>query len=135
MDLTKFFEMLTELMDSGVGITLTWLGAVIMLFWLSSKFNPFQEKWKQWEGTIITAIKMAEKEIPDNTPNRGLAKLDTALRYVLKTYSDINRGKPPSAKTTQQIKEGIQIKHSELQRSGELSKTPVDVAGMKGGHT
>ena len=35
------------------------------------------------EGSIITGIKLAEKEIPDDTPNAGLAKLDAALRLHL----------------------------------------------------
>ena len=94
-----------------------------LFMWLASKFNPFQEKWKAWEGSIITGIKLAEKEIPDDTPNAGLAKLDAALRFVLKAYADANNGKQPSAKLVEEIKQGIQIKHSDLDRFGGLSKS------------
>ena len=107
-------------LNSGIGFTLVWAAMVGFFIFLASKFNPLQEKWKQYEGSIITGIKLAEKQIPDDTPNSGLAKLDSALRFVLNAYAEANNGKKPSDALVEQIKQGIQIKHSELDRWGGL---------------
>ena len=122
MDFSEWIEGAGKFLNSGIGFALVWAGMVGLFMWLASKFNPFQEKWKAWEGSIITGIKLAEKEIPNDTPNAGLAKLDAALRFVLKAYADANNGKQPPAKLVEEIKQGIQIKHSELDRFGGLSK-------------
>ena len=122
MDVSAILESLGNLLNSGFGFALIWAALVFLFFWLSSKFNPFQEKWHEWEGSIITGIKLAEKEIPDDTPHAGLAKLDAALRFVLKAYADANNGKQPPAKLVEQIKQGIQIKHADLDRYGGLTK-------------
>lgn len=121
MNIAELFDALNSLFNSAFGFAVVWAAFVSLFFWLSSKFNPFQEKWREWEGSIITAIKLAEKEIPDDVPNAGLARLDAALRFVLKAYADANNGKQPSAKLIEQLKQGIQIKHAELDRFGGLS--------------
>ena len=59
--------------------------------------------------------------------NSGLAKLDAALRFVLNAYAEANNGKQPSAKEIEQIRQGIQIKHADLDRFGGLSK-PTEAA-------
>ena len=111
MDFSEWIEGAGKFLNSGIGFALVWAGMVGLFMWLASKFNPFQEKWKAWEGSIITGIKLAEKEIPDDTPNAGLAKLDAALRFVLNAYAEANNGKQPSDALVEQIKQGIQIKH------------------------
>ncbi len=123
MDFSEWIEGAGKFLNSGIGFAMVWAGMVGLFMWLASKFNPFQEKWKAWEGSIITGIKLAEKEIPNDTPNAGLAKLDAALRFVLKAYADANNGKQPPAKLVEEIKQGIQIKHSDLDRFGGLSKS------------
>ena len=110
-------------LNSGVGFAVIWAAMIGFFMFLVSKFNPLQEKWKQYEGSIITGIRLAEKQIPDDTPSAGLAKLDAALRFVLKAYAEANNGKQPPAKLVEEIKQGIQIKHSDLDRFGGLSKS------------
>jgi hypothetical protein len=122
MDVSGIIEALGKFFNSGIGFALIWAGMVGVFLWLASKFNPFQETWKKYEGSIITGIKLAEKQIPDDTPNSGLAKLDAALRFVLNAYAEANSGKQPSAKEIEQIRQGIQIKHADLDRFGGLSK-------------
>jgi hypothetical protein len=122
MDMAAIIESLRNFFNSGFGFAFGWLVMVGVFLWLASKFNPLQEKWKAWEGSIITGIKLAEKEIPDDTPNAGLAKLDAALRFVLNAYAEANNGKQPSARLVEQIKQGIQITHSDLERLGGLDK-------------
>ena len=122
MDWNGIIQGVTQFFNSNFGFALIWAGVVGLFIWLASRYNPFQEKWKEWEGSIITGIKLAEKNIPDDTPNAGLAKLDAALRFVLKAYAEANNGKQPSAKIVEQIRQGIQIKHEDMDRFGGLSK-------------
>ena len=71
---------------------------------------------------MLLMLNPHKKQLPDDVPHAGLAKLDAALRFVLKAYADANNGKQPSAKLVEQIKQGIQIKHADLDRFGGLSK-------------
>ena len=123
MTAQTIIEALGQFFNSGFGFAVTWAAMVGFFIFLASKLNPFQEAWKKYEGSIITGIKLAEKEIADDTPNAGLAKLDAALRFVLNAYAEANNGKQPSAKLVEEIKQGIQIKHSDLDRFGGLSKS------------
>jgi len=120
MDGNAILSGIWAFLNSGIGFAIIWAAMVGFFIFLASKFNPLQEKWKQYEGSIITGIKLAEKQIPDDTPNSGLAKLDSALRFVLNAYAEANNGKKPSDALVEQIKQGIQIKHSELDRWGGL---------------
>jgi len=120
MDLSATLEVIAGFFDSTFGFVLIWAGVLGLFLWLSSWLNPFREEWKKWEGSIITGIRLAEKQIPDDTPNAGLARLDAALRFVLKAYAQATGGKQPSAKLIQQIKQGIQITHNNLDRFGGL---------------
>ena len=96
-----------------------WVAAVVVVFLFINKLGPLHEAWKKYEGTIITGIKLAEKAISNDTPNAGLKRLDEALNFVLKSYAEQNGAEPP-AKLVHELKEGIQIKHAELERLGNL---------------
>ena len=119
MDVTAILEIVWKVLNSPAVIAVLAGG----LLWLLNKLYAAKPAWQALEGTIIAAVKWAEKEIPDDTPNAGLAKLDAALRFVLKAYADANNGKQPPAKLIEEIKQGIQIKHSDLDRFGGLSKS------------
>ena len=122
MNVNTILDAVVKFFNSSFGFAVVWAAMVGFFMWLASRYNPFQEAWKKYEGSIITGIKLAEKQIPNDVPNAGLARLDAALRFVLKAYAEANNGKQPSAKEIEQIRQGIQIKHSELDRFGGLSK-------------
>ena len=122
MNVNGIIEALGQFFNSPFGFALIWAAMVGFFIFLASRLNPFQDAWKKYEGSIITGIKLAEKQIPDDTPNAGLAKLDAAMRFVLKAYAEANSGKQPSAKLVEEIRQGIQIKHADLDRFGGLSK-------------
>jgi hypothetical protein len=109
-------------LNSGAGLAVVWIAAVVVVFLCINKLSPLHKAWEKYEGTIITAIKLAEREIPDDTPDQGLARLDAALRFVLAAYADANDGAEPSAKLVNELREGIQIKHAELERGGNLTR-------------
>ena len=89
------------------------------LLWLLNKLYAKKPAWQAFEGTIIAAVKWAEKEIPDDTPNKSINRLNAALSYVVKVYEEA-RGKPADAKVKAELREGIQIIHAELEGQGSL---------------
>ena len=91
------------------------------LLWLLNRVYAARPAWQAFEGTIIAAVKWAEKEVRDDNPNTALSRLDAALNYVLKVYEEA-RGKPADAKTEAELREGIQIVHAELEASGVLDR-------------
>jgi len=99
-------------------VAITAVAAVVL--WLLNKLYAAKPGWKSFEGAIISGVKLAEKQIPDDTPNKGLARLDAALRYVLKVHQEVtDRAAKPSEVAN--LREGIQIKHAELEAAGNLS--------------
>jgi len=99
-----------------------WFAAIAFIYLVMEKTGPFHKAWEKYEGAIITAIKVAEKAIPADIPNAGLRRLDQALNFVLERYAEEHGGKQPDAKLLHELKEGIQIKHAELERLGNLRK-------------
>lgn len=94
------------------------------LLWVLNRIYGAKPAWQAFEGSIIAAVKWAEKEIPDDTPNKAFSRLNAALGYVVKVYEEA-RGKTADAKTKAALREGIQIVHAELEASGNLDKAPV----------
>jgi hypothetical protein len=104
-------------MNTPAGVTM--MAGVFL--WLLNRLYAAKPAWQAFEGTIIAAVRFAEKEIPDDTPNKGLARLDAAMKYVLDVYEEA-RGKPADTETTNELREGIQIVHTKLEASGNLDK-------------
>lgn len=75
--------------------------------------------WQQYEGTIISAIKMAEKTIPDDSENKSVARLDAALKYVLTVYEGVKK-RQATEKELAEIKDGISLIHSNLESENLL---------------
>jgi len=89
-------ETVWSIINSAAFITVV---AALLLYGLNRLYAK-RPLWQQWEGTIITAVKLAEKAIPDDTENKGLGKLDDALQYVIRVYEEA-RGVPPTPEQTQ----------------------------------
>lgn len=115
MNALDILKMLWEAMNTPVGITIMAGG----LIWFLNRLYSAKPGWEAFEGAIISAVKFAEKEVPDDTPNKGMARLDAALKYVLKVYEEA-KGKKPSAEIVAELKEGIQKVHNQLETSGTL---------------
>ncbi len=125
MNWTAFLQVAWDVVNSPAVIALMAGG----LLWLLNRLYASKPAWQAFEGTIIAAVKWAEKEIPDDTPNKAMSRLDAALNYVLKVYEEA-RGTPADAKTKQELREGIQIVHAELEASGNLdARAPAEAAG------
>jgi len=90
-----------------------------VFLWLLNRLYTAKPEWQKYEGAIITAIKFAEKNIPDDSPNAGLSRLDDALKYVVKVYEEAN-GKKATPDVVASLVEGIQLTHNKLEAMGTL---------------
>jgi len=104
-----------EVLNSPAGIAAI---AGIVLY-LLNRLYAAKPTWAQYEGAIISAVRFAEKEIPDDMPNKGLRRLDAALKYVLRVFSEVNKREPTRAEAMA-LREGVQIVHNELDAEGVL---------------
>lgn len=90
-----------------IGIGVKWLAA-----WFLSASGL---KWKKYEGWAVTAVKAAEKAIPDDTQNKGLRRFDKALQVFLSKYTAAT-GVVPSDADLAGIENLINIVHERLER-------------------
>jgi len=101
-------EQIWEYVNSGAGITIV---AGILLYALNRLYSK-KPLWQKYEGHFITAIKLAEKNIKDDTKNKALARLDDALKYMIKVFAEKNK-KVDKA----ELKDAIGIVHNNLDSS------------------
>ena len=111
------------LLNSHAGIAA--LAGVIL--WVLNKLYAAKPTWAKYEGAIISAVRFAEKEIPDDTASTGMARLDRALKYVLATFEQVNGRRATDAEAAS-LKEGIQIVHNDLDVQGALAKPAAEAA-------
>ena len=116
MNWETILQSVWELLNSPVGIA----AIAGLVLWLLNRLYAAKPAWAKYEGAIIAGIKYAEKTIGDDVANKSLARLDAALRYVLKVYAEVNK-RSPSAKEIAELKDGISIIHNELDADGTLS--------------
>jgi hypothetical protein len=57
----EFTQTLSAFFNTPIGFACLWTAIVGVFVWLMIKYEPFQAVWKRYEGTIITAIKLAEQ--------------------------------------------------------------------------
>ena len=107
-------------LNSPVGIALIASGVLLLL----NRLYKWRPAWQQYEGAVIAAVKWAEKQIPDSTPNHGMQRLDVALKYVLRIYEETT-GKRATPKIEAEFADGIQLKHAELEAAGTLKGSKV----------
>jgi len=108
-------NLLWELLNTPAGVTVM---AAIAL-WVLNRIYAARPAWQAFEGTIIAAIKHAEKVIPDDSENPSVERLNNALQYVITVYGQL-KGRPPGPKISAQLREAIQVKHAELEAAGTL---------------
>lgn len=115
MDWTNTLETLWAVLNSPAGITVM----ASALLWMLNKIYAAKPLWQQYEGALISAVKFAEKAIPDDTPNKSVARLDTALRYFLQVYES-SQGRKATEKEISDLTNGLQIVHAKLEAGDQL---------------
>lgn len=84
--------------------------------WFASKQGT---DYKKYEGYAITAIKAAEKAIPDDVSNKGAKKLDYALQVFLKKY-EAATGVIPDKEVMAKIEDWLAVVHNAVEEAGTL---------------
>lgn len=118
----NLLDLIGRIFTPGLAVTLMVWGVVFSAVYLFFGAIMDGPRWKRWEGSIVTGIKLAEKDVPSTVHNAGLARLDRALAYVTQAYRDAHHGRRPSKRLLAQLRQGIQLKHDELERYGALRK-------------
>lgn len=123
-------QTLWNIMNSPVAIAAIAAAAVFALNWLYGR----KPAWKKWEGTIVAAVRYAEKAVPDDAQDKAVARLDAALRYVLRVHRQMAGGETPTAAELQSLREGIELTHLELEAAGLLggTKSAVEIEADAG---
>jgi hypothetical protein len=121
MNLDTACEAIWQALNSPIGISI--VGGVMV--WLLARLFTAKPAWAKWQGTIITAVRTAEKLVPDDTPSAGLKRLDQAMQYVLKVFEEV-QGRQATAAESAALKEGVQITHTELEAAGSLAPPATD---------
>ena len=106
-------------LNSAIGLTL--VGSLVLF--LLNKGYAAKPAWKkfldQYAGTVISAIKWAEKAVPDDCQDKSVRRLDAALKYFLVVYHQTT-GRTPTPALELIIKEALQVKHAELEAGPEI---------------
>jgi len=110
-------NMLLDLLSTNAVITLIICAFITYLAkWIATKDG---QKFKVYEGYAITAIKAAEKAIPDDSANKGINRLDFALKTFLVQYEKVTGVKASEADVAK-IESWISTIHSALETAGTL---------------
>jgi len=115
MDWTLILTTVWNALNSPAGIT----AMASLLIWGLNRLYAAKPLWAEYEGTLIAAVKQAEKLVPDDSPNKSLARLDTALKYVIGVYEEAKGRKATKAEVAQ-LTNGLQLVHAELEAGGQL---------------
>ena len=114
--------------------SLTWLAVMGVTFYVFNKFVPINRPWHPYEGAITTAIKVAEKAVPSGRSDTAAQRLEEAMRHLVQAYRD-QHGRRPSNKLLRELREGVQLTHAQLERTGNLrpaSTTSYDDTPVNG---
>jgi hypothetical protein len=84
-----------------------------------AKLFAAKPEWAKYEGLLITAVKAAEKIIPDDVANKSLARADAALRVFVERYRTAY-GKFPKQEIIDIAKAALPIVHDRIDAEGNL---------------
>ena len=120
MNAERIFELVWTALNSPAVIA----GLAAVVLWAINRLYAKRPAWQAYEGSIIAAVKWAEKQIPDDTPNKAAAKLNAAMQYVLRVFEEVNHRRATDAETSE-LREGVQILHAELEAAGGLTASDL----------
>ncbi len=86
-----------------------------LVVYLLNRLYAKKPAWKKYEGTVISAIRYAEKAIPDGSANKSAARLDAALKYALNVI-EIREKRIVTDSERAEIIEGIQVTHNAMEQ-------------------
>lgn len=115
MDWKMIVSAVWGLVNSPVGITV--MAGIVL--WILNRIYAAKPTWAKYEGAIISAVRFAEKQIPDDSASPGVNRLDRALQQVLMVFAAVEKRRATEAEE-QSLVEGIQVIHNDLDAEGVL---------------
>jgi len=112
---------ITEFFKTPQGIAILASACVLLINFILKKKPEKKSIIERFIGTIITAVKAAEKAIPDDTKNAGLARFDRAFKYIISVFAQVE-GRLPTPDEELEIKEAIPVVHADIEADGGLEK-------------
>ena len=104
-------------------VTSEWFAAAVvaaLVRWLAAwLLTETGLRYKRWEGWAVTAVKVAEKLIPDETENAGLQRANKALLMLLAKYREAT-GVEPDKRVVGEMENLIGKVHADLEAKGTL---------------
>lgn len=94
--------------------------AAIAAFLIARLFTT-HPTWAPYEGLMITAIKLAEKMIPDDMPNTAMGRANAAMLEFVKQYQRVYNASPSDALLLD-VRANMPLIHAELERHGNLQR-------------
>jgi hypothetical protein len=73
----------------------------------------------KYEGTMVAAVKYAEKQIPDGSANQSLARLDAALKFAVKII-EARENRQLAAPELAEVSEKLGVVHAQAEANGVL---------------
>lgn len=95
------------------------IGAVIAWIITKRQDQKHMSHFQQYEGYALSAIRLAEKMITDDTPSKGQQKLDWALKEFIKRYTKAT-GVQVDAVMAGKIESWLSCIHNALDLDGAL---------------
>lgn len=108
-------QILLDLIDNPAVIT----AIAGIAAYLIARLYTSRPAWQKYEGIMISAIKAAEKLIPDDTPNKSAARFDAALTAFVDQWQRVYNQRPSPA-LMRDVAVNIPIVHDQLEITGTL---------------
>lgn len=115
----KLLAMAWTFLNSGPGLLTLGSAVLWVLNAVYAKRPGYRALLDKYEGTIIAAVRAAEKAIPDGVPAKSAARLDQALKLILAVYAQ-RSGREASPAMVGLFAEAAQVVHSKLEAEGAL---------------
>ena len=93
---------------------------VVVLNKVFDQRPSWKKHWIQYAPLFETAVRYAEKLIPDDATNKSVRRADAALKYVITLIE--NAGGAVADTDTQELALNIEDAHHELAAKGALTK-------------
>ena len=104
-------DMIWTFLNSEVGITI--VGFILVI--VAGKVFTAKPQWKvyadKYRPQVVTAIKWAEKQIPDDHENKSVERFNAALKFLLSVNAKFNQDA---------LKETITAVHAEMEKDGNV---------------
>lgn len=110
----SIMNLIWAFLNSPIGITLV----VSAVGSVAAAIYAKKPLWKKYEGVLISAVKMAEKAVPDDSESSGVKKLDDALKYTIKILEGM--GVKVKDKDKPELIAGLSEMHEKVEADGVL---------------